>query len=627
MDRFKVLQRGMSFRGSVRKNAEKLYYLDLGAADINYHPKYHRSKCGILASVVVLVIVIFFIIMTTAQFSKGVPSIIYNANIPSQYAPMDTPFVGVGFSSGNRGITNDPSLFTVKFNKVTIYGQDKKPRTKVPIATVPCTFYQNPPPGSDDNVLPEIYTNATLCPNETVTMMGTYEMEVYQYLDIGVYRCTCPPATPNCGCANDTEFNSRFFTDSTLNVLVVEKNPSYSVFAREFSIIPRDPDFAKPPTQKNYTFSKFWYNSKYQYQKVDISIQRKTIYNGPRFVFDYHVGNFYGVGGFVGRAYDYDPNQTTLFKAYIRLDEYDNQEYRQSPALLQLIGSWGALWTFFSLTVLQLARIYNNRKYHNEKEIKKIVNDLVHGSPVPSNKNFNPSIINESSGDLAIYNDSNNNNNNNNNNNEFEANNAPRRSLMSIQLGDDNNNNTNNNNNNNSNSNMSNSIEMGIITTNTTPVRQPKNILHASSGSLDKFVNGAGWANHPNQQIGYGTVSSFGINSSIDLNNSDQIPHNHYLNSSNESGRSQRSNSNQSNSSSHTSKSKNFEILNEVTLFMSMSAVRVGGYKFISINQPINESIITKLLLYSSINQSIKSNYNIKYNIINFVIVIVEQHS
>ncbi|GAM27071.1 hypothetical protein SAMD00019534_102460 [Acytostelium subglobosum LB1] len=492
MDGYGVLKRAASFRNYAKRTGHAVYHLDLGRTDVNYHPKYQRSKLGIFVSIFVIVVVAFFVVFTTGQFSKGVPAIIYNANIPSQYEEMKTPMVGIGVSFSNGTYFSDPNYFTVKYSQVTITNHDSVPRVKVGLNSTTCTFYQNPPSGMPSGYVPPIYTSAAICPEKPITMKGSYEMDVYQYLDIAINRCQCPPLPANCTCVSDAEFNAVFFKDTNINLIVQERNPSYSIFANKFSVVP-SADFSQPPVPRNFTNGMFWYTSRLHIQKVDVTIQKKTIYIGPRFIFDYNVETFYTVGGTVARTADYMPQPTNvtnnLFKAYIRLDDYDNQEYRQSPPLLQLVGSWGALWTFFSLTLLQLVQIYNYKKHEREKSIDKMVTDLVLGSPTKGH-------------DGKPMSDPNNNNNNNSgsslgaldsNNNFYNS------SGVSI---------------------MVNQVEMGVLSSENR--RNSRNILNASSsGSLDQL----GWPG-PNNN-----VSSFGINSSTDYNNDSlQPPNNNSVN-------------------------------------------------------------------------------------------------
>ncbi|EFA82148.1 hypothetical protein PPL_04568 [Heterostelium album PN500] len=137
---------------------------------------------------------------------------------------------------------------------------------------------------------------------------------------------------------------------------------------------------------------------------VDVTVKRKTIYNAPRFIFDYQFGDFYTLGAANARTVDLDQNSTLLFKAYIRLDDYENNEFRQSQPFLNLIGSWGALWTFFSLTILNLISLYNKKKYERESQLNEMVQNVMknnsHQTDIEMdvhNKHLPKNILNSSS--------------------------------------------------------------------------------------------------------------------------------------------------------------------------------------------------------------------------------------
>ncbi|EGG19255.1 hypothetical protein DFA_02041 [Cavenderia fasciculata] len=343
------------FTKVARKHGQKLYYIDLGGAPILEEPPTHRSKVGILWSLVVLFIMAFFIILTISQFSKGksqpnilssVPSIIYTSEVPSSYLPFSSPPVGILFKDASGKDILNSSLLEVHYKYITIFNQDALPRIRRSIASVECSFDGiNTVSGGSSNNISKLTTKA-ICPNESVELVGTFELPVYSYLEVEVNRCECPTNTSiPCTCATDQEFNDIFWTGS-LNLIIMETIPSYSVIARKVDIFPKDPDLSKPPSQVNNTRSLYWKNVLAFMNRVDVYIRRKTIFNGPRYIFDYHFSEFFAVGTIMARPEDFTPGDPLLFKGYIRMDITDSQEMRQSPQLLQLIGSWGALWSF-----------------------------------------------------------------------------------------------------------------------------------------------------------------------------------------------------------------------------------------------------------------------------------------
>ncbi|GAM22038.1 hypothetical protein SAMD00019534_052130 [Acytostelium subglobosum LB1] len=433
----------------------------MGKAEININHHYHRT-----------------------QFSKGTPSIIYNANIPSQYNPLLTPEVGVVLLRSGAITKIDPAHVSVVFRYITITDQDTKPRVVEYLNVTKCTFSDNQP---SEDAASNVLTDSASCPLEQVVMSGSYAMNTYRYLDIGVVRCTCAPNDTSCGCSSDADFKKYYYNDTAINILISEHIPSYSVFARRFNLFPPNPNFAHPPTIKNYTQSIYWYSSQYVVQKVDISIRRKSIYNAPRFIFDYGFGEFYSVGEIISRQVDASAAGNVLFKAFVRLDQYENQEFRQSPGFLQLIGSWGALWTFFSITALQLVRMYNKRMYHSSLANSAPSSPRVAGSRLPPHQHHTT------------------------NNDHHESH---------QQHGD---------------------IQLKSM-------RSSRNILHASSTSLEKFA----WETSRTQPSG-------GLTSSYDLNDSNNhiVHSDNYLNSTDFGSSENMANNNNNNGSSSNMNNNN----------------------------------------------------------------------
>eukprot|EP01133_Synstelium_polycarpum_P006623 gene6623-7698_t len=477
-DGYRVLNTVTHFTSGVRTQSRRLYFLDLGKAEVNANPVYERSRVGVFVSICVLAILVFYLVFTTAQFAKGVPAIIYTALVPSQYRPLLSPDLGLVFrAASNSYEALNTSMLSVTFSQRTIYSQDSdplRPRGKRVLETnYNCSFNQNIDPTNRTATKPELLANQIgVCANESVWMVGSYEMSLYKYLDIEL-QCRCPNDStrlcPASVCIADPEFN-RLILSGSISIAIIERIPSFSAIDRRiFRIIPNTNDLSRPPTANNYTRSLLFKPNKLFFPRVDIMMRRTTILNGPRFFVDSHYNdNFYTVGETDQRPDAYvDVASPTLFKAYVRLDSYDNEETRQSPQILQLVGSWGALWSFFSLTVLGLVRMYNTKIFERRQHTNKLSANLV----------MNNMSITTSTGLTT----------------------APPSTARTVTVGN------------------SSDIEMMSLpaplhpqSSNNTLGRSttPRNILHASSGSLDNF----GWS--PND-----SRNSFSLNTSTDVNN------------------------------------------------------------------------------------------------------------
>ncbi|KAF2074494.1 hypothetical protein CYY_004199 [Polysphondylium violaceum] len=378
MNLVNVIDKSTRFKNFCKKNSKYFLYLDIGATKVEDEPYRHRSKIGVLVSLVIFVILLFYIVVTISQFSKGVPTIIYSSLVASRYLPFPTPPLGILLRDKNNQETFDSRYYSVRYNYITIRNQDALPRVKVPLATVQCTFMDNENPQTGTQ---SIFTENAHCPNETVMMSGTYEMSTYNYLEIELRRCICAvPNDPTCTCASDAEFVENFFQGS-VSLLVTEQIPTTTPLLNKISLIPENPDLSAPPKQVSNIKSMFWKSITPFYYKVDVFIRKQTIFNGPRYIFDYHYNDFYYVGKLDPKPEDYDSKNTTLFKAYIRLDSSDEQEIRQSPQVLQLIGSWGALYSFFALTFIRGVRVYNRKLYNLTTDINNAIKNLLHRTP------------------------------------------------------------------------------------------------------------------------------------------------------------------------------------------------------------------------------------------------------
>eukprot|EP01132_Coremiostelium_polycephalum_P003812 gene3812-4742_t len=327
MNAFQYLDVMRRWKNFSKKHAKKIYELDLGAAEIAPEPYKQRSILGI-------------------------PTIIYETLVPGRFTPMTSPHLGVLFRTNNETDFYDERYFTVKYNYVTITEQDAKPRVKELLPNIKCAFDQNPNP-----LLPEIkkgyYTQNALCPNQSVLLTGSYEMNQYRYLDVEINRCKCPGSAVNCSnCASEEEFSKLFFEGSIV-VLLVESLPSYQPMVKYRTIFPDIPDMAAPPVNRKYTQTILWKTLRTFFNRVDIYIRKKSTLNGPRFVFDSHFNEFYSMGTVEARPDDYTDNYAVLFKAYFRIDPFESEEIRQSPQILQLVGSWGALLAWKESTETQ----------------------------------------------------------------------------------------------------------------------------------------------------------------------------------------------------------------------------------------------------------------------------------
>ncbi|KAN0008725.1 hypothetical protein ACTFIU_009454 [Dictyostelium citrinum] len=372
------MKRLFSLKDKVTK--DKVFLLDLGGAEIQSQENFkQRSKFGVMISFIIYIIILFYVIVTIIQFSKGVPTVIYSSRLPSTYEATQTLPLGIMFRNATNGDYYDPSIATVQYTYVTITNQDSSPRIKEPIDSVPCEFtedsgdVQRRQGGSSST---RLLTEKAICPSKSVEMLGTFEMPSYKYLEAKVLKCSCTNISCPIQCASSAVFDDVFYGGS-ISVVMTELIPTSNPLMNKFSLVP-SVNLAQPPVPINSTKSVFWKNLKAFNYNVDIYIRKQTIFNGPRFMFDSHFGEFYLMGGMDPRADDFDPTNNVLFKAYFRIDSYEDQEIRQSPQFLALLASWAALYSFFALTFVRVIRLYNKRLYKITDEINNAISKMLH---------------------------------------------------------------------------------------------------------------------------------------------------------------------------------------------------------------------------------------------------------
>jgi len=300
---------------------------------------------GFLYIASVAAIVVYMIVTWTRFLAAPVPKSLIEGLADSQ--GVFVPNVGFEFVMANGSVLNDPSYFTFQSNYVTISNSDITTKAKTKLAFGTCSYVRD----SDSGVL--LRTGVTCVkPTAGQNLSGWFEAATYKYMELNLNPCTQ-------GRCQDAATVGSMLSGGQVNVMWDNINV-------------RDVTGDHPTLFTSTAFRSIrYYFTWYQVAHIEIYMTKKSvthISSWPLGKDDFQTGQTDGYQISTLQSYpstnglvQTSPNATSYIKLIWRLNPLMTVETWTAQGILDLLGSWGAFWSFLGLFLGTMAVFWNHQ--------------------------------------------------------------------------------------------------------------------------------------------------------------------------------------------------------------------------------------------------------------------------